>query len=416
MAAEIAAEEILNSTVAKIVIVGAGQAGGRAAEALRAAGYAGSITMIGDEKHQPYERPQLSKQILNDRFSKVAYLRPSEGWSDVLDVQLVTGNAATDCDPQKRIVATQAGAEFGYDRLLIATGTTPRQIRTLKGTSAKVQYLRSIEDALSLREHLHSKARVVIIGGGVIGLEAASAAAKLGCEVTVVESQARLLARAFPKLISEFVEAKHRAHGVNFVFGATVTEGAPQGVRLDSGDELVADVVLIGIGVVPAATIAERMGLSSTDGIKVDALGRTSDENVFCAGDVALQWSECHQRTMRIETWANAQNQAASAAVNMIGVGREYLDPAWFWTDQYDLNIQVVGDPTPEDLVVRGDPASGKFSVVALRNGVMAGAIAINSAKDMAMFRRLSGRRLNVARSELESTTFDLRKALKTNS
>lgn len=402
------------SSAESIVIVGAGQAGGRAAEALRTAGFRGAVTMIGAENHPPYERPQLSKQMLADQNSAVAYLKPMDDWQRVLDVNVVTGAAVIDCDASRQHVASADGRVFPYDHLLLATGTRPRKLASLAKTTARVQYLRSIEDALALRQHLKEQAKVVIIGGGVIGLEAACAAAKQGCEVTVVESEARLLARAFPPMISSLVEARHREHGVRFVFGTSVSAGIAGGVQLGNGDVLKADLVLVGIGVEPVAELAEQIGLSARGGIEIDAFGRTAAPNVFSAGDVALQWSRCHNRNMRIETWANAQNQAACVAGNMTGREQAYQDPAWFWSDQYDLNIQVVGDPTGDDHVVRGDVASGRFSVIALRDGELAGAVAINAAKDMAVFRRLAGKPMMLERANLESIAFDLRKALKT--
>jgi p-cumate 2,3-dioxygenase ferredoxin reductase subunit len=400
-------------SIGSIVIAGAGQAGGRAAEALRASGYRGAVTMIGEEAHPPYERPQLSKQLLMKSGYEVVYLKPVNEWSSVLDINVITGAAVVACDADKQTVATTGGDTVAYDRLLIATGTQPRRIKGIDGTSARIQYLRSIEDALQLRKSLEVGARVVVLGGGVIGLEAASAAAKRNCDVTVVESGSRLLARAFPKIVSDFVENVHRAHGVKFVFGTTVTEGVPHGVRLSDGQQLAADVLLVGIGVEPVASIAQGIGLSAQAGIEVDAFGQTAVKNIFSAGDVALQWSECHGRNMRIETWANAQNQAACVAANMIGIERAYRDPAWFWSDQYGLNIQVVGDPTSDDLIIRGDITTGRFSVIALRDGTVAGAVAVNAAKDMAMLRRLAGRPVVVERSELESPAYDLRKALK---
>lgn len=408
------------SSVQNIVIAGAGQAGGRAAEALRAAGFSGAITMIGEEAHHPYERPQLSKQLLARPDSEVAYLKPASDWSGVLGVNVVTGSPVISCDADRQTIATGMGDVFSYDRLLIATGTQPRRIKPIEGTSARVQYLRNVEDALQLRQSLHDKARVVVLGGGVIGLEAACAAAKQGCDVTVVENETRLLARAFPKIVSDFVEAAHRRNGVNFVFGATVTGGVPDGVRLSTGEELPADLLLVGIGVEPAAAIAQQIGLPVHGGIEIDAFGRTAAANVYSAGDVALQWSQCHGRNMRIETWANAQNQAACVAGNMIGVERAYSDPAWFWSDQYDLNIQVVGDPVGnnpncDDHIVRGDIERGRFSVITLRDNALAGAVSINAAKDMAMLRRLAGRPAKLNRADLESPTFDLRKALQIN-
>src|SRR6202163_3502524 len=390
--------------IEKIVIAGAGQAGGRAAEALRAVGFGGSITVIGEEKHPPYERPQLSKELLATPDAPVAYLKPAGDWASVLDVTMITGAAVVACDPERQTVATDDGKLFSYDRLLLATGTQPRQIKTSGGTDTRVHYLCNIEDALHLRQSFHRRSRVVIIGGGVIGLEAACAAAKLGCEVTVVESQPRLLARAFPGLVSDVVEARHRNHGVRFEFDVTVAEGTADGVRLTNGAELKADIILVGIGVDPASAIARDLGLSGDTGIEVD---------VFSAGDVSLQWSKCHDRAIRVETWANAQNQAICVAGNMIGADREYGDPPWFWSDQYDLNIQVVGDMLNTDHIVRGDSCSDRFSVAAMRGNEIVGAISINAAKDMAMFRRLVARQSRLNWSDIESTAYDLRAGLK---
>jgi p-cumate 2,3-dioxygenase ferredoxin reductase subunit len=407
--------EALVHPIEKIVIAGAGQAGGRAAEALRAAGFGGSITVIGEEKHPPYERPQLSKELLATPDAPVAYLKPAGDWASVLDVTMITGAAVVACDPERQTVATDDGKLFSYDRLLLATGTQPRQIKTFGGTDTRVHYLRNVEDAMHLRQSFHRRSRVVIIGGGVIGLEAACAAAKLGCEVTVVESQPRLLARAFPGLVSDVVEARHRNHGVRFEFDVTVAEGTADGVRLTNGAELKADIILVGIGVDPASAIARDLGLSADTGIEVDVFGRTAAPNVFSAGDVSLQWSKCHDRAIRVETWANAQNQAICVAGNMIGADREYGDPPWFWSDQYDLNIQVVGDMLNADHIARGDSSSDRFSVAAMRGNEIVGAISINAAKDMAMFRRLVARQSRLNRSDIESTAYDLRQALKIN-
>jgi p-cumate 2,3-dioxygenase ferredoxin reductase subunit len=231
----------------------------------------------------------------------------------------------------------------------------------------------------------------------------------------VVESQPRLLARAFPGLVSDVVEARHRNHGVCFEFGVTVAAAILDGVRLTNGTELKADIILVGIGVDPSNAIARDLGLPADAGIEVDACGRTAAPNVFSAGDVALQWSKCHDRAIRVETWANAQNQAICVAGNMAGANREYSDPPWFWSDQYDLNIQVVGDMLNADHIVRGDIKGDRFSVAAMRGSEIVGAISLNAAKDMAMFRRLVARQSRLDRSDVESTAYDLRQALKIN-
>jgi p-cumate 2,3-dioxygenase ferredoxin reductase subunit len=403
----------LSTRIENIVIAGAGQAGGRAAEALRARGFQGAITMLGVEPHPPYERPQLSKAMLHTPDAPVTYIKQAKDWGDVLAIRLETGAAVTDCDADRRMVSTADGRSFAFDRLLVATGTRPRRLAALENSGVEIQYLRSVEDALRFRKSIHDKSRIVIVGGGVIGLEAACAAAKNGCRVTVIESEQRLLARAFPAIVSNLVAAKHRSHGVEFMFGVTVSGSTPDGVKLSSGAEIAADLVLVGIGVEPVATVAERLGLPSAVGIAVDACGRTAVPDVFCAGDAALQWSRCHGRAIRVETWANAQNQAISVAANMIGEGKEYVDPPWFWTDQYDLNIQIAGDMLDSDHIVRGDPHSGKFSVVAMRGSEIVGALSVNAAKEMAMLRRVIAANAKPARADLESPTYDLRAALK---
>lgn len=399
--------------IESIVIAGAGQAGGRAAEALRTRGFRGAITILGEEAHPPYERPQLSKAMLYGPDAPVTYIKQARDWIDVLNVRLETRAAVIDGDADRRTVTTADGRSFAFDRLLIATGTRPRKLPALESSHIEIQYLRNVEDALRFRKCVQHRSRIVIVGGGVIGLEAACAAARNGCRVTVIESEARLLARAFPPLVSDLVAARHRSHGVAFVFGATVTGTTPDGVKLGNGETIEADLVLVGIGVEPVPTVAERLGLPSQGGIAVDASGRTAASDVFCAGDAALQWSRCHGRAIRVETWANAQNQAISVAANMIGGTSEYNDPPWFWTDQYDLNIQVAGDMLNSDHIVRGDERSGKFSVIAMRGSDVVGALSVNAAKEMAMLRRVIAANARPSRVDLESSAYDLRAALK---
>jgi len=400
-------------TIASIVIAGAGQAGGRAAEALRARGFKGTITMIGEEPHPPYERPQLSKAMLQTPDMPVAYIKQARDWNEALDVHLETGAAAVDCDADRRIVWTGDGRSYGFDRLLLATGTRPRRLAALERAPLEVQYLRNVEDAFRLRRHIKARSRIVIVGGGVIGLEAACAAAKNGCRVTVIESEERLLARAFPKPISDLVADRHRSHGVEFVFGSTIAGNTSNSVRLSNGAEIAADLVLVGIGVIPSSDLAERLGFPAAGGVPVDACGRTAASNIFCAGDAALQWSRCHGRAIRVETWANAQNQAIAVAANMIGENKEYNDPPWFWTDQYDLNIQVAGDMCDADHIARGDPSGPKFSIIAMRGAEIVGALSVNTAKDMAMLRRIIAADAKPLRADLESPSYDLRAALK---
>ena len=395
-----------------IVIAGAGQAGGRAAEALRAKGFQGAITMLGEEPHPPYERPQLSKHMLQVPDAAITYIKEAAHWYDVLKVRLETNATVTGCDADRRTVSTADGRSFAFDRLLIATGTRPRRLSTLENSGLDVQYLRNVEDALRLRKSIHRGSRIAIIGGGVIGLEAACAAAKSGCCVSVIESEQRLLMRAFPTVVSDLVAAKHRSHGVEFAFGTTAIGATANGVKLADGRKIAADLVVVGIGVEPVPTVATALGLPAAGGIAVDACGRTAAAEIFCAGDAALQFSRCHGRAIRVETWANAQNQAIAVAANMIGTSFEYSDPPWFWTDQYDLNIQVAGDMLNCDHVIRGEVACGRFSVIAMRGAEVVGALSVNAAREMAILRRLIAAGKHPDRADLKSPAYDLRTAL----
>ncbi|MDD3447371.1 MAG: FAD-dependent oxidoreductase, partial [Zavarzinia sp.] len=397
-------------TARGIVIVGAGQAGARAAEAARSAGYAGRITLIGAEAHLPYERPQLSKEMLLDVEAPLQMVRDAEGWA-ALNIDVVTGARIVSGDIRKSVVVAEDGRLFFYDKLLIATGTAARRLPALEAGPLPVLTLRTIEDALALRAHLRPGLRLAVVGGGVIGLEAAAAATKMGATVTVIEAAATLLSRALPPVVSDFLRARHEQAGVVFRLGQPPISATAEGVVLASGEVVPADLILVGIGVEPELDLARSLGLEIDSGIKVDGHGRTSVHNVFAAGDVVSQWCAWHGRAMRIETWANAQNQAAAAARSMVGELTAYQDAPWFWTNQYELNIQVVGNAVGGEVVVRGTPAGGRFSVANLVAGEVVGAVTVNMPKDMASLRRLVAARRSLAADELKDPGFDLRRA-----
>ena len=229
--------------------------------------------LLGEEPHPPYERPQLSKQMLQVGDAAISYIKEAAHWYDVLKVRLETSATVTGCDANRRTVSTADGRSFTFDRLLIATGTRPRRLSTLENSGLDVQYLRNVEDALSLRKSIHRGSRIAIIGGGVIGLEAACAAAKSGCCVSVIEREQRLLMRAFPTVVSDLVVAKHRSHGVEFMFGTTAIGATANGVKLADGRKIAADLVVVGIGVEPVPTVAAALGLPAAGGIAVAHLG-----------------------------------------------------------------------------------------------------------------------------------------------
>jgi p-cumate 2,3-dioxygenase ferredoxin reductase subunit len=401
----------VNLSKTRVVIVGAGQAGGRAAEALRAAGHTGPITLIGEEAHLPYERPQLSKAILLDSEPNPAFIRNANDWAE-LDVTLSTSSRAVVADAGRREIGLEDGKTFAFDQLLLATGTRPRRMPELETGPLPVSYLRCMEDALALRSALQPGKNVVLVGGGVIGLEVASAAVARGCHVTVLEKAATLLPQIGSLVLSRYAENLHTAKGVHIICGASVKSATADRIELDDGTVIPADMVLVGIGVEASVDIARQLGLNSLHGIKVNTSGATDIDGVHAAGDVAEQWSRCHGRWMRLENWANAQNQAIATAKNMTGETNHYEAPPWFWTDQYNANIQIVGHPGGGDEIVRGDVANGRFTTLSLREGEVVGGIAVNAARDMSVLRRLVASRKAVRRDDLENPNFELKRSL----
>jgi NADPH-dependent 2,4-dienoyl-CoA reductase/sulfur reductase-like enzyme len=401
----------VNLSKTRVVIVGAGQAGGRAAEALRAAGHIGSITLIGEEAHLPYERPQLSKSMLLDSEPNPAFIRAKDSWADI-DVNLSTSSRVVVADIDRREIGLGDGRAFAFDQLLLATGTCPRRLPDLEASPLPVSYLRCMDDALALRGALQPGKKVVLVGGGVIGLEVASAAIARGCNVVVLEKAATVLPQVGSPALSQYARELHATKGVDILCGTAVKQATADGIELDDGTILPADMVLVGIGVEASVDLAHQLGLQTLHGIKVDTSGATAIDGVHAAGDVAEQWSRCHDRWMRLETWANAQNQAIATAKNMAGEATVYEAPPWFWTDQYDANIQIVGHPGGGDEIVRGDVASGRFTTLSLRDGEVVGGIAVNTARDMSVLRRLVASRKTVRHDDLENPKFELKRAL----
>jgi p-cumate 2,3-dioxygenase ferredoxin reductase subunit len=401
----------LNPSKTRVVIVGAGQAGSRAAEALRAAGHVGPIALIGEEAHLPYERPQLSKSILLDREPNPAFIRTAGDWAE-LDVTLSTSSRVVTADIERREIGLEDGRAFAFDRLLLATGTRPRRMPELENGPLPVRYLRCMDDALALRQALQPGRNVVLVGGGVIGLEVASAAVARGCHVVVLEKKAGVLPQVGSPTLSRYAQQLHAARGVKVICGASIKRAAAEGIELDDGPIVPADIILVGIGVEASVDLAGQLGLNTEFGIKVDASGATAIDGVHAAGDVAEQWSRCHDRWMRLENWANAQNQAIATAKSIAGEASVYEAPPWFWSNQYDANIQIVGHPGGGDEIVRGNVANGRFTTLSIRDNEVVGGVTVNAARDMSVLRRLVASRKTVDRSDLENPNFELKRSL----
>ena len=377
-----------------IVVIGAGQAGGWAAKTLRDEGFEGRIAVVGEEPYPPYERPPLSKEVLLGKEpAESSYLWP-EGSFDGWGVELRTGVAATGIDRTAKTVSLGDGNTLAYDKLLIATGGRVRRLPLEGAALDGVHYLRGIDDSAAIRADLGAGARLVVIGGGWIGLEVAAAARILGAEVAVVEALDMLCARALTPDMAAYLLEVHRGRGVDVRLGATVEaltgEGRVTGARLAGGETLATTAVVIGIGIVPNVELAEAAGLEVDDGIRVDALCRTSDPDIFAAGDVTNHPNGLLGRNIRLESWENAQNQGIAAARAMLGGEVPYCEIPWFWSDQYDVNIQLVGLPSAfDDTVTRGARADGSFVEFYMKDGRIDGAAAINSPRDIRFARRL---------------------------
>jgi NADPH-dependent 2,4-dienoyl-CoA reductase/sulfur reductase-like enzyme len=376
------------TTTQPIVIIGAGQAGGRAAEALREGGHTGPITLIGDEIHLPYERPALSKEFLaDDDIGRIAWIRHPSWYTDA-DIGVRSNTRAISIDRARRIVKLDSQADIPFQTLILATGTRPRRLAVDGADHPLCTYLRTIEDSRRLRKCFRPAAHIVVIGAGFIGLEVAAAARLRGCEVTVLEVGKIPMARAVPPQIGTFYAQLHREKGVVLRTETTVSHitdhNGRAAVHLQDGETLLADAVVIGIGVVPNTELAETADLQVENGIVTDAFGCTSDSHIYAAGDVTSHFNPLLGHNIRLESWQNAQNQAIAVARNILGAAKPYAEVPWFWSDQYGLNLQIAGVPRPGDEIVqRGTLGDGPALLLHLRDERLVAAVGIDSGRDI---------------------------------
>jgi 3-phenylpropionate/trans-cinnamate dioxygenase ferredoxin reductase component len=372
----------------RLLIVGAGLAGAKAAEALRDRGFAGPISLVGSEEERPYERPPLSKEYLHGTgTADKLYVHPQDWYADH-DVELHLGTTVTGLDREAKVALTNTASRLGYDGLLLATGSSPRRLDLPGADADNVLYLRTRRDSDRIRGALAPGIRVVVIGGGWIGLETAAAARAAGAEVTVLERGSLPLARTLGVRVARVFADLHRQHGVDLRCQATVTGlrtaggGSPvEAVVLADGTSLRADVVIVGIGATPNDGLARAAGLHTAGGIVVDAGLRTSDPAVFAAGDVANAYHPVLGRHLRVEHWANALHQPAVAADAMLGGDRVYDRLPYFFTDQYDLGMEYTGFAEPGDtdsVVIRGDTDSREFIAFWVRDGRVVAGMNVN--------------------------------------
>ena len=377
------------------VIIGAGHAGGQAAATLRTKGFAGRIVIVGDEEYLPYERPPLSKAVLSGDLEVMRTFLKRETWYDDKNVELRLQTLVTKIDTANKSLTLSDGETLAYDKLLIATGTRVRKLDLPGAELDNIFYLRAISDTLAIREQVRDGAKMVIVGGGYIGLEVAAVGAKLGCEVTVLEGLDRVMNRVVSPEVSEFYTEEHEKAGVKILTGVGVTDyegvnGKVTHVVTADGAKHEADLVVVGVGVIPNFELAEEAGIACDNGIVVDEFARTSDSDIFAAGDVTNHPNSLLDRRLRLESVQNAVDQAKTAANSMLGELKEYAEIPWFWSDQYDLKMQIVGLSEPDDdVVVRGNIADRKFSICYLRDGVFVALNAINAPKDFMVAKKL---------------------------
>lgn len=401
--------------MAALVIVGAGQAAGQAAASLRQGGYEGEIVILGDESHPPYQRPPLSKQYLSGEHGlEKVYLRPEKFYKD-RNIDLRTNVTVSNIDAAGKTVATQSGETVEYDKLLIATGSRPRKLSIDGSDLSGIHYLRTIADVDGISKAMKDAKNLCIVGGGYIGLEVASVAAVRGLNVSVLEMEERILQRVTTPEMSDFYHKLHTDRGVDIHVNTGCSGFAGDGKveRVLCGDKsITADLVIVGIGIIPNTELAADAGLNCDNGILVDDHCRTSDENIYAAGDCTNHPNPILARRLRLESVPNAMEQARTAATNMLGGDKIYAAVPWFWSDQYELKLQMVGfssDGTTQ--VLRGDKEALQFAVFYLKEGVVVAVDAVNSPREFMVAKQLYGKRVDA--SQLADPEFELKSLLK---
>ncbi len=398
-----------------LVIVGASYAGVQAGISAREKGYQEPIRIVADEIHLPYQRPPLSKAFLSGDLAHNSLFLRGDDYFKGQGIEMVLGHRAVELDRATNRIKLEGGDSLPFDSLVIATGSRARRLTIPGHDRDGIVYLRTLDDALTLKPRLEAAQDVVIVGGGFIGLEVASTAAKTGKKVTLIEAQSRLLERAVSPLISQFLLDIHRSHGVDIRFNESVvaieSNGAAHEVATSSGLRVRADLIVAGIGGIANDELAMQAGIASTNGIEVDEHGRTSAANIYAAGDVSNHYNSFAGRRVRLEAVQNATDQGKAAGSMIAGKPEAYDAVPRFWSDQYDAKLQIVGLSEPTDTaVIRGDMNDGKFSVFYYRDGKLTAVDSINRPGDQMIARRLITASLSPTPEQAADLAFDLKK------
>ena len=402
-----------------VIIVGGGQAGFQVASSLRQKKFDGPITILSDEPVLPYQRPPLSKEYIKGEVTEQqVLLRPQDFYaSRNIEVRLDARVAAIDRASRRVVLAN--GEALGYGSLVLATGARVRRLPLPGDDLAGVVYVRTLTDAVTLKPLMHAASNVVVIGGGFIGLECASVAATLGRKTTVLEAADRLMGRVVSPALSAYYRDLHASHGVDVRLGAVVTELVGSGgkvisVRCGDGTTVPADLVIVGIGIVPNDDLAAAAGLACDRGIVVDAMLRTGDPNIYAIGDCAAFPHPMARGLVRLESVQNAVDQGKAAADAILGETKSYTAVPWFWSDQYDAHLQIAGlcHPYDENVTI-GDMAAGAFSLLYFRNGGLVGIDSVNRPADHVAARKLFAAGKTITPVQAREPGFDLKAAVK---
>jgi len=404
----------MSGTPQRVVIIGAGQAGGQAAYSLRLGGFEGEIIIVGDERAPPYQRPPLSKAYLKGELeADRLFLKPLEYYAEHR-VELLTGDPAVAIDLDAKTVTLASSGKLGWDRLVIATGARPRKLSLEGAELGNITELRTLADVDRLKSLARPGARMVVVGAGYIGLEAAAVARQLGLEVTVLEAMPQVLSRVAGPEIGAFYTRIHREAGTDVRLGARIEKfeghGLVTGVRMADGEIIPADFVLVGVGVLPNMELALAAGISCGNGIVVDEQMRTSDPDVFAIGDVAWRPLVHYGREGRLESVHNAIEGGKLAAAAILGANPPTLEAPWFWSDQFDLKLQTAGLWTGADQrIVRGDLGGRAFAVFYLKEGHVIAVDAVNSGPEFIVGKKLVAAKAKVAPGDLADKSISMK-------
>ncbi len=400
-----------------VVIIGAGHAGGMTAVSLRQKNYHGSITLIGEEAYLPYQRPPLSKGFLAGEIKQERLYLKKQSYFEEHNIRVIKDKKVVDIDRDNKNVILNDQKQIKYGKLVIATGSILNKINT-SARETNLFYLRTIRDALKIQQALKDKNKITIIGAGYIGLEIASIAVKKNINITIIEMEDRVMSRVICPVVSDFFQKKHEAAGVKFKFNVSVIDiedsHNQKKIKCSDGNIIRADAVVIGVGIKPNIELAVNTGLACQDGIIVNENGLTSDESIFAAGDCTNHPNSIYHKRLRLESVHNAVEQAKSVAASISGENKPYHQVPWFWSDQYNLKLQIAGiSQNYDQYIVRGDMEEEKFTVFYLKNKKIIAVDTINNLKEFFNGKKLIAMGAEIPLGVLENKDTNLKELIK---